>query len=287
MYKTGEYNLIELTDKEFRVLSGFIEKQYGIRMPQSKQVMLQSRLQKRIAELDFSSFKQYMDFLFSTDGRASEQDHFATIVSTHKTEFFRENTHFIALRDVLLPEILKNEFNQTLTVWSAASSTGEEVYSIAITIYDYFKMHGNLYPQLKVFGTDISDDIVEFARKGIYSNKSISTIPLQYRSYIMRSKDPRRHAIRIVPEIRRYTEFFSQNLIAPHYNIPIGIHIIFCRNVLIYFERQLQEEILRRLTSLLAPGGFLIIGHSETLSGIDLPLEQVQMTIYRKVRKIK
>lgn len=278
--------MVELKDKEFRILSSFIEKQYGIRMPQSKQVMLQSRLHKRIVELGFGSFKQYMDFLFSTEGQAAEQDHFATIVSTHKTEFFRENNHFIALRDVLLPELLKDGLDQ-ITVWSAASSTGEEIYSIALTIYDFFKLRGNAYPQFKVIGTDISDNIVEFARKGIYSDKVISTIPLEYRRYIMRSKDPRKHAIRVVPEIRRYTEFFSQNLISTHYNIPCGIHIIFCRNVLIYFERQIQEEILHRLTSLLAPGGFLIIGHSETLSGIDLPVEQVQMTIYRKLRKIK
>ena len=98
----------------------------------------------------------------------------------------------------------------------------------------------------------------------------------------MRSKDPARHAIRVAPEIRQYTDFRRQNLMDKHYRVKKGIHIIFCRNVLIYFNKQIQEIILGKLVNLLAPGGFLLIGHSESLSGIELPVEQVKMTIYRK-----
>lgn len=283
----GVKKLFELTEKDRAELSCFIEKSYGIQMPPSKKILLQSRLQKRALQLKFNSIRQYMDFLFSPDGQRIELDHFATIVSTHKTEFFREIDHFTALRELLLPELLDNESvgkNENLVAWSSASSTGEEVYSIAMTLYDFFKVHGNFQPMFKVIGTDISDNIVEFARKGIYTDQALSSIPLEYRHHLMRSKDVKHHAIRVVPELRRYTDFRQQNLMDTQYRVKQGIHLIFCRNVLIYFDRHTQENILRKLVSFLTPGGFLLIGHSESISGMDLPVEQVQTTIYRKVK---
>lgn len=279
--------MFELKEKDRKELSSFIENRYGIQMPSSKKVLLQSRLQKRALQLGFSSIRQYMDFLFSSNGQNTELDHFATVISTHKTEFFREIDHFTALRASLLPEFFQNELigkNETLSIWSSASSTGEEVYSIAVTVYDFLKMSGTPLSQFKVIGTDISDSIVNFARKGIYTDQALSSIPFEYRHYFMRSKDVKQHAIRVVPEIRMFTNFFRQNLMDAQYKVSKGMHIIFCRNVLIYFDRPTQEMILRKLISLLAPGGFLLIGHSETLSGMDLPVEPVQLTIYRKVK---
>jgi chemotaxis protein methyltransferase CheR len=282
--------LFELAEKDRVELSDFIEKNYGIQMPPSKKILLQSRLQKRALQLKFSSIRKYMDFLFSPDGRKIEQDQFATIVSTHKTEFFREIDHFAALRSQVLPELLRNGIigkNEPLVAWSSASSTGEEVYSIAITIYDFLKIHGSSQPKLKVIGTDISDNIVEFARKGIYTDQALSSIPQEYRHYLMRSKDPKRHAIRVVPELRIITDFRQQNLMDSQYRVKQGIHIVFCRNVLIYFDRPTQEMILRKLVRLLAPEGFLLIGHSESISGMDLPVEPVLLTIFRKVKESK
>lgn len=278
--------MFELNESDRVTLSNFIEKRFGIQMPPSKKILLQTRLQKRALQLGFQTIHQYVQFLFSQQGQAVEQDQFATIISTHKTEFFRESDHFTALRNNILPKLHESLFygkNEILSAWSAASSTGEEIYSMAITMYDYFKLHGNPSPLFKVTGTDISDTIVQFARKGIYTANSISSIPIEYHQYIMRCKDHKRKVIRVAPEIRRYTEFHQQNLMDNQYRIKKGIHIIFCRNVLIYFNRQIQENILRKLADLLYPGGFLFIGHSETLTGLDLPLEQVQMTIYKKV----
>lgn len=256
-------------------------------MPPSKKILLQTRLQKRAYRLGFPSIHEYVEFLFSPRGQNVELDHFAGIVSTHKTELFREPDHFIALRNKILPEIVNKKQlsgNEPLLSWSAASSTGEEVYSMAITMYDFFKTRGNSLPLIKVFGTDISDDIVEFAKKGIYASQALSTVPVEYRHYFMRSKDPKQQKIRVVPELRKYTEFHRQNLMDTHYNIKMELHIIFCRNVLIYFDRTTQEMILRKLVNQLVPGGFLFIGHSESLSGMNLPVESVQMTIYRKTR---
>jgi chemotaxis protein methyltransferase CheR len=275
----------ELLEKDRKLLSNFIEQQYGIQMPPAKKILLQTRLQKRAAKLGYDSLHSYIDYLFSPQGQQLEKDQFATIISTHKTDFFREPDHFTSLNTILLPELTANRdvgTTETLVAWSSASSTGEEVYSIAMAMHDYFKKHGNPMPLMKVIGTDISDTIVEFASKAIYSDKVLSSIPPEYIHYFMRSKDPRRPAVRIVPEIRKYTDFRQQNLMDTQYRVKKGIHIIFCRNVLIYFNKATQESILKRLVELLAPGGFLLIGHSESLSGINLPVEQVKLTIYRK-----
>lgn len=282
--------MFELTEVDRIKISSFIEKNFGIQMPPAKKPLLQSRIQKRALQLGYTSIHHYVKYLFSDDGQKMELDHFAAIVSTHKTEFFRENEHFECLRTVVLPELLNNNeslaVKETLVAWSSASSTGEEVYSIAMTIHEYLRKNGSFSPMFKVIGTDISDDIVEFARKGIYTDQTISTVPLEYRKCFMWSKDPKRHAVRVVPEVRCHTDFRTQNLMDHHYRVKSGIHIIFCRNVLIYFDKVTQEKILRRLVSLLAPGGFLMIGHSETLSGIDLPIEQVQLTVFRKVGEV-
>jgi chemotaxis protein methyltransferase CheR len=275
----------ELSEKDRKLLSNFIEQHYGIQMPPAKKILLQTRLQKRATKLGYDSLHSYIDYLFSPQGQQLEKDQFATIISTHKTDFFREIDHFTVLRSILLPELTENRelgFTENIVAWSAASSTGEEVYSIAMTLYDYFKTHGNPMPAMKIIGTDISDTIVEFARQAIYSDKVLPAIPREYIHYFMRSKDPSRPAVRIVPEIRKYTDFRQQNLMDIQYRVKKGMHIIFCRNVLIYFNKATQEMILKKLVDLLVPGGFLLIGHSESLSGINLPVEQVKLTIYRK-----
>jgi chemotaxis protein methyltransferase CheR len=277
--------VFELNEKDRIRLSNFIEMKYGIQMPPSKKILLQTRLQKRALKLGYNSIHGYIEYLFSSEGLQHELDEFATVVSTHKTDFFREPDHFTALKMDLLPELV-DRFNlgyrETLVAWSSASSTGEEVYSIAMTMYDYFKKRGNAMPAMKVIGTDISENIVRFARNAIYNGNVPGMIPAEYRHYFMLSKDPRRKAIRIAPEIRNYTDFRQQNLMDTQYRVKKGIHIIFCRNVLIYFNKLTQEKILRRLVDLLATGGFLLIGHSESLSGINLPLEQIRLTMYRK-----
>jgi len=278
--------MYELSEKDRLELSRFIELTYGIKMPVQKKELLQSRLQKRALNLGYPTIRQYMDFLFSPAGRDSELDHFAAIVSTHKTEFFREMEHFTVLRDRILPELTADGNlgkYEPLVAWSSASSTGEEVYSIAMTTHSYYKRNGNAYPMVKVIGTDISDDIVEIARNGVYPDSALTSIPSEYKSYAMVSKDPKRRAIRVVPEIRTLTDFRRQNLMDTQYKVKKGIHIIFCRNVLIYFDRPTQQAILTKLAGLLAPGGYLLIGHSESMAGITLPVELIQPTIFRKL----
>lgn len=277
--------MFELSEKDRNDLSNYIERNYGIQMPASKKTMLQSRLQKRAMQLGYTSIKDYVSYFFSSEGQKNEIDHFATIVSTHKTEFFREIDHFEILKSIILPELIDNDIgvSEPIMFWSSASSTGEEVYSIILTVYHYLLKNSYCKRNFKVIGTDISDNIATFARKGIYSDNALHTIPFDYHPYIMRSKDTNRKAIRIVPELRKFADFRQQNLIDSQYKVQKGIHVIFCRNVLIYFDRYVQETILRKLVNILAPGGFLLIGHSESLSGMDLPIEPVRMTVYRKV----
>lgn len=281
-------NRFDLKEKDRCELSNFIEKSYGIKMPPHKKLLLQSRLQKRISQLGFTSIRNYMDYLFSPNGRENELDHFAAIISTHKTEFFREIDHFEVMQSIILPKIVSNTSlgkTETLVAWSAASSTGEEVYSMAMVIDNYFREKGNNFPMFKVIGTDISEDISTIAKRAIYAQGALSSIPQKFFRYLMRSKDPHRQEIRIVPELRRHTDFRPQNLMDSYYKVKEGIHIIFCRNVLIYFDRFTQETILRKILSYLALGGYLCIGHSETLSGMNLPVNQLRPTIYYKVKE--
>jgi chemotaxis protein methyltransferase CheR len=279
--------MFELSENDRIRLSGFIERRYGIQMPASKKILLQTRLQKRAMQLEFNSLHRYVDYIFSPEGQKLELDRFATIVSTHKTDFFREAEHFSLLKGFVLPEIIAGGFvgdTETLVAWSAASSTGEEVYSIAMSVHSVLKRLGRVSPAMKIIGTDLSETIVEFARKGIYPDQALAQIPAEYRCYLMRSRDPKRRAIRIIPELRALTDFRPQNLIDTRYKVKKGIHIIFCRNVLIYFDRPTQSSIIARLVDLLAPGGFLLIGHSESISGMELPIEQVRPTVFRKLK---
>jgi chemotaxis protein methyltransferase CheR len=280
--------VFELSESDRRAISSFIEDRFGIKMPPTKKILLQTRLQKRATQLGYSSIRGYLSFLFTPQGSAQELDHFAAIVSTHKTEFFREEEHFSVLQSLLLPQLLTDPAlgrTHPLQVWSAASSTGEEVYSLAMTIDSFLHKRGLHRPLFTILGTDISQDIVAIAQRAIYSDQALSRIPSPYHHYLMRSKDPSAHTLRIVPELRTHTSFRSQNLMDEHYAVDAGFHIIFCRNVLIYFDKPTQETIIRKLVNVLCPGGFLIIGHAESLSGMTLPLAVVQPTVYTKIEQ--
>lgn len=277
--------MFELIESDRLQISRFIEEHYGIKMPASKKILLQTRLQKRATQLGYTSIHAYVQYLFSPQGTQGELDHFAGIVSTHKTEFFREIDHFHILRSTLLPQLLgegRLGRHQPLRLWSAASSTGEEGYSLAMLIDTSLSEQGVRNPHFSIDGTDISEDIVTIARRGIYTAQALQAIPVEFHHYLMRSKDPARQLIRVVPELRCHMNFQRQNLMDQHYAVDGGMHIIFCRNVLIYFDKPTQESILHKLVNLLTPGGYLFIGHSESITGMQLPLLPVQPTVYKK-----
>jgi len=269
-----------MTDREFHRFAEFIQGSLGIKMPRSKKTMLESRLNKRLRSLRLSSYKAYREYVFSEEGRESELPHLIDVVTTNKTEFFREASHFDFLNEELLPQWTAVHQPGRLTVWSAGCSTGEEPYTIAMVLAEC--LAGQSGWDFEILGTDISREVLDKAARAVYRQDATGKVPWNLRSrYFMRSKDPKKKLVRIVPELRRKVGFRQLNFMDP-FSFREKMDLIFCRNVIIYFERAVQEELFGKLARCLKQGGYLFIGHSETLSGMDLPLRQSKPTIYRK-----
>lgn len=271
-----------MTDDDFDRLSSFVFQQSGIKMPPIKKIMLQSRLQKRLRELKILSFKEYADFVFSDEGQKNEIVHMLDAVSTNKTDFYREPVHFDFLRDKILPDFIEKERKNTLRVWSAGCSSGEEPYAIAITLNEF----SGEYPgfDYDILGTDISTKILQQANTAIYKEDRISVVPLNIKKkYFLRSKNKESRTVRVVKLLRDKIRYQRLNFMDPSYNVVDVFDVIFCRNVLIYFNRETQEQVLNRLCQKLKSGGYLFIGHSESILGMNLPLKQIKPTIYERI----
>ncbi|MCD4834134.1 MAG: hypothetical protein K8R31_10090 [Bacteroidales bacterium] len=273
----------KMTNNDFNRLSDFIFKQSGIKLPYVKKIMLQSRLQKRLRELKISSYKEYADYVFSDDGQKNEIIHMLDVVSTNKTDFFREPVHFDFLTNEVLPAYIeKNSVNRNLKVWSAGCSSGEEPYTIAITLNEFKKK--NIDFDFSITGTDISLQILQKAVLAVYKEERIANVPLEIKKkYFLRSKDKEKKTVRVVKILRDKVNYQRLNFMDNTYNIADVFDVIFCRNVLIYFNRETQEQVISKLCNKLKVGGCLFIGHSESILGMNLPLEQIKPTIFRRI----
>ncbi|OFX23784.1 MAG: chemotaxis protein CheR [Bacteroidetes bacterium GWA2_31_9b] len=273
----------KLSQSEFDRLSKFIFEQSGIKLPQVKLIMLQSRLQKRLKELNFTTYKEYIDYVFSAIGLENEIVHMLDVVSTNKTDFYREPVHFDFLNSVILPEyIINGKSINNFLVWSAGCSSGEEPYTIAFNLMDFKEK--NIGFDFSIIASDISSQILNKAKLAIYKEELITSIPLNVKKkYLLKSKDRTSKTIRIVKNVRDKVVFFRFNFMEQSYNLPYMFDVIFCRNVLIYFTRETQEQVLLKLCSKLKTGGYLFIGHSESILNMDLPIEQIKPTVYRKI----
>ena len=274
-------NTIALRDLDFQKLSNYIYERYGINLPLSKKTLLESRLQKHILSLGMTSFKQYIHHICIED-ESPDVIKMVNLVSTNKTHFFREAEHFSFIQNTVLPQ-LAHDRSRNIRIWSSASSTGEEVYSVAMTIEQFIeKNEVNLAYTL--LGSDISTDVLNVARTAIYDECSIQDFPIEEkRKYFLKSKDLRVKKVRINKKLRDRVSFKRFNLIQDRYPAAESFDIIFCRNVLIYFDRETQVKVIRNLTKCLKLGGYLFLGHSESLMGIDMPLKQRIHTAYQKV----
>lgn len=273
-----------LTEGDFLRLGRFIYEQCGIKMPQSKKTMLESRLQKRLRTLDLESFAQYCSYLFSNEGLEREAVPMLDLVTTNKTDFFREPDHFEYLLASVLPAYVQkgDGIIRHLRVWSAGCSTGEEPYTLAMVLQEFAEQCSGF--DYRILATDISTRVLELGRLAIYHEERTAPVPPGLkRKYFLRSRNRSERMMRIVPHLREKVEFRRLNFMGDDFGIRERLDIIFCRNVIIYFDRPTQERLLKRFCGHLAPGGYIFMGHSETLNGLNVPLVQVSPTIYRKV----
>lgn len=277
-----------LTVKEFAALSSLITQTTGIRLPPAKKVMLEARLRKRLRALGMESYAQYCELVLGVGRHSEEMVHLIDVVTTNKTDFFREPHHFDHLVGHALPTLLHERgagMNGTyLMTWSAGCSTGEEPYTLAMVLAEFGQRHPGFTSF--VLGTDVSTGVLEHAKRAIYTEEQAAPVPLPLRTrYLLRSKDRTRALVRVVPALRAKVGFRRLNFLDGDFHMREPIDVIFCRNVFIYFDRATQEAILNRFVHHLAPGGFLYIGHSETINGLDVPLTTVAPTIYRKATR--
>ncbi|MBS1243044.1 MAG: chemotaxis protein CheR [Nitrospirae bacterium] len=275
-----------MTQAEFGRFSEFIIGQCGIKMPPSKKIMLEARLQKRLRALNIPTFKEYFALIRGEDGHG-ELVHMLDAVTTNKTDFFREPVHFQYLAKTILPEVLSEKEgsklrDRPLFLWSAGCSTGEEPYTLAMVLSEFAYQHPAL--RFSIIATDISTKVLDRARDGIYDEDRIAAVPdaLKQR-YVLRSKDRGRNLVRIVPELRAAVQFKRLNLMEESFSFSDPLDIIFCRNVIIYFDRSTQERLISRFCRVLKPDGYLFLGHSESVHGFDLPLRRITSTVYRKI----
>jgi chemotaxis protein methyltransferase CheR len=270
-----------MPDHVYQKLCGFILDQYGLKLGPQKKTLLEGRIRKRLQKLGIPSFREYCDFLFSPEGINSETPLLADVVTTHKTNFFREPVHFDYLTENILPDLLKSGCREHLQAWSAGCSTGEEPYTLAMVLMEYRQANPNL--DFSILATDISGAVIEKAWKGIYDGEDIEPIPMGIRKkYLMRGKDPSENLYRVDPALRGRIVFRTLNFMDCGYGIDEDFTVIFCRNVLIYFDRPTQEKLINRFAMHLRPGGHLFLGHSETISGLSTPFVHEAATIYRK-----
>ena len=203
------------------------------------------------------------------------------VVTTNKTDFFREPRHFDFLMQSALPELMRLCGSGTRSIWSAGCSTGEEPYTLAMVLSEFASRNAGF--NFSLLATDISTSVLDRAVRGVYKEEKVEAVPLEFRKkYFMRSKDRGKGLVRVAPEVRLLVKFRRLNFLDHDFGLRELQDIIFCRNVIIYFDRPTQEKVLGRLCQHLIPGGYLFMGHSETLSSLDLPLVSVGPMVYRK-----
>lgn len=269
-----------LSDEDFRFICDVVYEQSRIHLSDEKRVLVASRLAKRLRQLQLADYHSYCERLRSADG-GEELRFLIDLISTNHTRFFRENKHFEFLRNNVFPEWELRADDRAFCVWSAACSTGEEPYSIAIQLAEHFESGRAAW---EIEASDISTRVLETAQRGIYEAGRLGGVPDELlRRYFQKGVRNWEGAFRVKEPLRERVRFHHLNLLQPAYPFSKPFQVIFCRNVMIYFDRPTQETLVRRLSEQLAPGGYLMVGHSESLSGVKHSLKLIQPAIYRKV----
>ena len=269
-----------LTAHNFNRLAELIQASSGIKMPVKKQTMLEGRLRGRATALGLPSLNAYCDHLFGDADFDAELVHLINVATTNKTDFFREPVHFQFMTDTALPALAQAGRRQ-INVWSAAASIGAEAYTLAMVLEEFRRTDRSV--DYSILATDVCTDVLDKAVAGRFPVAMIEPVPMELRRrYILQARDPAAGDVRMTPALRAKAAFARLNLMDERYPVALDFDFIFCRNILIYFDKKTQERVLNRLCGHLRPGGYLVLGHSETALGFDLPVVAVVNTIFRK-----
>ena len=266
----------KITDEDTRAFIALIYQKSGIVLAPDKKSLISSRLHKRLMALGLHSFREYLDYLFTSPDRDSEIITMIGEITTNKTAFFREKHHFDYLVSHVLPQ-LENAGRTILNIWCAGCSTGEEPYSLAMVLTEQLGSPR----RFNILAVDLSTRALHAARLGVYADSLGAPIPAALKQkYTLTGSGAQSGRFRIVPELRERVRFGHFNLIDHRWDIAAEMDIIFCRNVMIYFDKKTRQTIVSRFGQKLRGTGHLFIGHSETLSDLDNSFVQVRPTVY-------
>lgn len=269
----------KIDPKDHERLMLYMRQTYGINL-QHKQSLIEGRLGMLIQRRGFKDFHEYVNYALS-DATGSEATMLVSRLTTNYTYFMREDQHYRYMQGVILPELSAAVRDKDLRIWSAGCSSGEESYTIAMVLADFFG--GIVTPWEKtVLATDISEKVLTTAREGIYTRESLERVPEYWKKAYFKKIDA--ETVQVVDDLRRQVQFARFNLMETRVPFRRKFHVIFCRNVMIYFDAPTKEALIQRFYDHIEPGGHLIVGMSENLQGKGTPFRQVQPSIYRKER---
>lgn len=261
-------------EADFEAIRKRIFQAAGIKLGDSKRQMVYSRIVRRLRLLNLNSFHQYLSFL---DQHPDEIELFINALTTNLTSFFREPHHFQALAGMLTE---RHRQGRPIRIWCAAASTGEEPYSIAMTACQTFK---SLTPPVHILATDIDSQVLATARLGTYAESRVKDLDIGLKkSYLLKGKGERQGLVKVRPELTRLIRFERLNLLDSNWRVEADLDLIFCRNVMIYFDKPTQLKLLDRMVPLLAKDGYYVAGHSETIDREYRALRLVGKTIYQR-----
>ncbi len=273
-----------LTEREFQLFRELIRAQAGINLGEHKRQLLRARLSKRLRAHGFSTFEQYYDHLMLHDAKGEEMLRMVNCITTNKTEFFRELHHFDFLRDRWTPWVTaraRRNNTRKVRVWSAGCASGEEPYSIAIALREALAAAPGW--DVRILASDIDTEVLGRAEEGIYPLEQVSTVPRALLGkYFLRGTGRLEGLVKVRGDLSDLVVFRRINLLDDPWPLRCRFDAIFCRNVMIYFDRATQRRLVERFAAALVEGGCLFVGHSESLFGLTEELEFVQNTTYRK-----
>jgi chemotaxis protein methyltransferase CheR len=270
---------LKLNDRQFDKISKMVYQVSGIDLHQGKEELVKARLLKRLRALQIPNFDRYLKYI-EKDSKGTEIQEMVDVLTTNKTHFFREMEHLNFLKDKIMPNLKKDR----IRIWSAGCSSGEEPYSIAIVLREMFPDIGSR--DVKILATDISDRMLEKARYGTYDEELVKSFPPQYRSGSFVAAErvrPRKYAI--APAVKSLVYFAKLNLME-QWPMSGPFDVIFCRNVMIYFDKPTQESLVKRFWDVLADGGYLLVGHSESLTFLSHNYRYIQPAVYKKINNV-
>lgn len=268
----------KISEREFKQLAEYIQSNYGIHLKNEKQTMLVGRLSNVLAEKKFTSFAEYINYI-AEDKTGEAAATLIEKISTNHTFFMREADHFNFFKEEVLPQLAKNQKDKDLRIWSAGCSTGEEPYTLAMIIDEFFGVNKKWW-DTKILATDISNKVLAIAQDGVYSNEQIASIPALWKLNYFEKLGKEKYVL--IPKIRNEVIYRKFNLMEKIFPFKKKFHVIFCRNVMIYFDNKTKIDLVKKFYDITEPGGYLFIGHSESLNRNETQYKYITSAVYRK-----